>query len=760
MEPHSELVPLLVAASEGITCVGPKVFDLAFARALWSQLAWNGSPELVASWSTGPERAEVSLATSWPVRLVDHLDDVSSTCRYVVEILSPNQARLSDRDDCSGGSVSFIPDYVSEPEVRTLSARLAEVTRHIEQEFPGADLPASLTLSDILPQPGEITRSPRHEGGRSTPVGRGSLVTPVGKSGEGIVTLDLVKNGPHAVVAGMTGTGKTEFLVSWILSLAWTYTPPEVTFLIIDFKGGAGFARVAELPHCLGIVTDLDVEAAQRALQSLRAEMRYRERLFNTAAVTDIATLPENFPLARLVIVVDEYRALLALFPELQHLFDDIAARGRALGIHLILGTQRTTGVVAEGILANCPLRIVFRVNNVADSLALIEADAARTLPEIPGRAVVRGVAAGLLHVHMAHTLDAEGMQALRNALVWQREHQRWEPRRPWLPPLPSLVERSSLTGNGAVDGAPDPRFLILGLLDEPEEQRQSTCSYDPLQDGHLLIRGRQGGGKSTALRLLAEQSRQALYVGAHNVEATWDVVADAPNNSLVLIDDLDAVLAQFSLEHRDAFVDALLSLLRTGPRRGVCVVIACHSGAALTSSWGVLMKSTLFLDGLPGRGQWGGHVLQLAVPESRRSAASLDDEVETDAPAMQWVNSRDYIVVSSRPRVLVAGLRLRESTLQIVDLGHLRSGGDAAGDLLAVTQSNGARVYVGDVEDWQAQWNLLARLRTQATFIFDECSPAEVRAVRRSRDVMPHAKAGTALALGPEGRAARVQLI
>ena len=758
-----DLDPLIIDAAAGVVCVGNPTYSLSLARALWMQLAWNVSPATLARHPTGHNANALSTVGAWPVRLVVSDAHIPPAARYVIEILSHNEARLSDRDVSGQSHTSFIPDYATALEARAFAERLARTSEQIERSHPDAQLPRQCNLGDVIDHNMRHSNTPAPEaigaGTSRDDVNAGqriSLRTPVGVNNQGIVDLDLVAHGPHAVVTGMTGTGKSEFLLSWILSAAESFSPEEFTVLIIDFKGGSGFSRVAGLPHCMGIVTDLDIRAAQRALLSLRAELRFRERALNDAAVADFRDLPKIVPLARLVIVVDEYRALLDTFPDLQPLFLDIAARGRALGIHLILGTQRATGVLADSILANCALRVVFRVNNVSDSTALLETDAARTLPEIPGRAVLKGAALGpmVVQVALSHRLDA--LRLAGHCKAWLETHPHWQPRRPWLPELASkisLPELQAIARQSGEKNADGPAgALILGLRDEPEDQQQSVAHYVPGRDGHLLVLGQQGSGKSTLLRLIASQTPQHVVFGADNVEDAWDGITGVQEGTLVLIDDVEALIAELTLEHKDVFLEALMRLLRTGPRREIFVVIASQSGSLLASSWMSLMKSTLALGESAGRGMWQEHALQLAHPEQTRGPR----EPTPTPPLMNWQAGQQYVVVTPRPRLRMtelAGTFRAGETLQLTDAGRLPP------EPLRVSSAAMAQVFIGDVEDWQSQFTLLGRLRPQATFVFDDCSPAEVRAVRRSRDVLPYSSRGTAISLSPEGVASRVRL-
>jgi S-DNA-T family DNA segregation ATPase FtsK/SpoIIIE len=224
-----------------------------------------------------------------------------------------------------------------------------------------------------------------------SPAMRGGLPCLLGLSADGPFMVDLVRDGTHAIVAGTTGSGKSELLVSWIVGIAQEFDPSQFTVLLVDFKGGASFGPLTELPHCVGLITDLGPVEARRALESIRAELRYRESQLAVARVRHIDDLPATMRLARLVIVVDEFQVMLQSFPDLCDVFLDVAARGRSLGIHAILCTQRPSGVIPEALFANCGLRICLRVHDRSDSSAVVGDASAWQLPSsIPGRSVIR----------------------------------------------------------------------------------------------------------------------------------------------------------------------------------------------------------------------------------------------------------------------------------------------------------------------------------------------------------------------------------
>ncbi len=222
--------------------------------------------------------------------------------------------------------------------------------------------------------------------------GQTGLAVPVGRDENGLVVVDLVADGPHALVAGTTGSGKSELLRSWLVALAATYSPDELNFVLIDYKGGSAFAACASLPHTAGLVTDLDGHLAARALRCLDAEIVRRERILRDAEVMDLpALVVAGGHLPRLVVVIDEFATLAAEVPGFVDALVGVAQRGRSLGLHLVLATQRPSGAVSENIRANTNMRISLRVQSSADSVDVIGDPAAARLPRrVPGRALIR----------------------------------------------------------------------------------------------------------------------------------------------------------------------------------------------------------------------------------------------------------------------------------------------------------------------------------------------------------------------------------
>ena len=213
-------------------------------------------------------------------------------------------------------------------------------------------------------------------------------------------------------------------------------------------------------------------------MRSLRSELRHRESVLAEAAVRDVARLPPRVELARLVLVVDEFQAMIERFPDLGVVVADIAARGRSLGVHLVLASQRPNGVVRDQVSANCAIRVSLRVMQRADSLAVVGSDAAAAIgPDTPGRGVVDTGDGRPVPFQSAWAEPETVADTIRSTASLPRA------RRPWVGPLPDRVTRADLdVGSSATPVTPGA--LVIGLADEPERQRHERAVWSPQPTG------------------------------------------------------------------------------------------------------------------------------------------------------------------------------------------------------------------------------------------------------------------------------------
>jgi S-DNA-T family DNA segregation ATPase FtsK/SpoIIIE len=759
--------PIVASLKSGIRIEGPSVPVAAAARAIVLQLAAALSPE---NWSlVVPSTAEDWLASlphvversaeSAEVRFTGEDRDIR------VAIGSATSGRMTELDEAleisAGGAARMgtsilRPDFVGTEEAGEAARSIAVLAGRAKlRRIAPSSLPEAIGLAAL-------------EGDQSETAG---LTTTVGIGAEAPLDVDLVAHGPHAIVGGTTGSGKSELLLSWVLGMAAKRSPSEVTFLFVDFKGGASFGSLLKLPHAVGVITDLDAEQALRALASLTAELRHRERELAAAGLRGI-DLADRVPFPRLVVVVDEYAALVETFPTLHDVFADIAARGRSLGVHLILCTQRPAGVVRDGILANCALRISLRVTSAVDSAAVLGTDAAASLPARPvGRAFmsIGGGPAIPFQVALSAESDVE------------RVIGRWTgaalPRVPWLPPLTShltldALRLAALPGNGK-------DAVTFALADLPSEQTQRPVAYRPREHGPLLVVGAAGSGKSgTVAALAACASGYRVRLVPTGLPALWDFVTTAlggprGDDQIVLLDDIDSAIAGCQETYQAALVEALARLLRDGPGLGLYPVLtaqriggAMHGLAALCGSQLILRMpsraehamvggdSAEYVAHLPpGAGHWNGLRIQIAeaagpvsMPAAPRSAA-ID------------VTTARVAVVSSHPERFAATLGELAGNRRIMPLAPVGFG--SRSDELEIVRGDSSPILIADPDLWQSQWSLFGTLQRSYNILFDGCSVAEFRALTRSRDLPPPFPTGTrSLWLRtPEGEVSRARL-
>lgn len=225
-----------------------------------------------------------------------------------------------------------------------------------------------------------------------------SMAAPIGVSKTGIVSLDLhdKAHGPHGLVAGTTGSGKSEILQTYILAMATLYHPYEVGFVIIDFKGGGMVNQFKRLPHLLGAITNIDGKEIERSLKSIKAELQRRQKLFAEIEVNHIDKYIRKYkngeaeiPLPHLILIVDEFAELKAEQPEFMKELISAARIGRSLGVHLILATQKPSGQVDEQIWSNSRFKLCLKVQNQQDSNEVLKSPLAAEIKE-PGRAYLQ----------------------------------------------------------------------------------------------------------------------------------------------------------------------------------------------------------------------------------------------------------------------------------------------------------------------------------------------------------------------------------
>ncbi|MDQ0776576.1 S-DNA-T family DNA segregation ATPase FtsK/SpoIIIE [Streptomyces aurantiacus] len=441
------------------------------------------------------------------------------------------------------------PDFVSSAWCARLSRALSPL-RDISGETEDSALPGSSRLLDVLqlePPTSDAISARWRMGGQST-------MAVVGESYDGAFGIDIRRDGPHGLIAGTTGSGKSELLQTIVAALAVANTPENMTFVLVDYKGGAAFKDCVNLPHTVGMVTDLDAHLVERALESLGAELHRREHILAAADAKDIEDYqdlvrrePSNRPLPRLLIVIDEFASMVRDLPDFVTGLVNIAQRGRSLGIHLLLATQRPSGVVSPEIRANTNLRIALRVTDGGESSDVIDSpEAGHISKNTPGRAYVRLGHASLVPFQSGRVggrrPGAADPQLLapwagplswadlgRSALVKPKVEARQEEEitdlkvlvdavrdantslgipsqhSPWLPALSEtlLLDEVEVPAVAALAPGKLPP-APFGVEDIPADQARRPVLVDFSSFGHLIVGGAPRSGRSQILRTLA----------------------------------------------------------------------------------------------------------------------------------------------------------------------------------------------------------------------------------------------------------------
>lgn len=573
-----------------------------------------------------------------------------AACTTVVSL--PERGRSRFRNGCGPDVDDLVADGVSPGWADTVARALAPLR---EACLPGGqELAPHVLLAPLLAL--EAGGADLGDRWRRRPRCTAAVL---GVGADGPVVVDLVRDGPHALVAGTTGAGKSELLQTLVASLAAANRPDELAFVLVDYKGGSAFRSCAALPHVTGVVTDLDERLAARALASLQAELTRRERLLADAAAADISTYqalrdadPRLPRLGRLVIVIDEFRLLASELPALLEGLVRLAAVGRSLGVHLVLATQRPAGIVSADIRANVNLRICLRVRDRSDSHDVLDAPDAAMLPEgRPGRALLRTGAGPVTAVQVA-LATGPGQSVQPDHVTVRRAGQPWTAPlntgdqlqelvlaataaaaelgavpspSPWLLPLPD-----HLSLDGLADEQGDGKHAI-GLVDRPQEGTQPLLRWDPRTASHLAISGTARTGRSAALlavvtaAILADPEVHVHVVSpaGGSLSAALDdvsqvgtlITADQPRAvhrlvtrlaaalgtrtggapTLLVLDGWETVVQQLEQVQHGRAVDDLLALVRDGESAGLRLLVAGGRGV-LTSRLASLVAERLVL--------------------------------------------------------------------------------------------------------------------------------------------------------------------
>lgn len=489
--------------------------------------------------------------------------DIPVGCDYVVQLSGGHRGVLINAAEKSK-TVPFVSSQISD----TLAVRIVRMLAPVctdEVSLEG-ELTKNISMFKMLNilSVEDLDLKARWSASKVTK----SMAAPVGVSKTGIVMLDLhdKAHGPHGLVAGTTGSGKSEILQTYILSMATLYHPYEAAFVIIDFKGGGMVNQFAQLPHLLGAITNIDGNAINRSLKSIKAELQKRQKYFAQADVNHIDKYIRKYkagevsePLPHLIIIVDEFAELKAEQPEFMKELISAARIGRSLGVHLILATQKPAGQVNEQIWSNSRFKLCLKVQSKEDSNEVLKSPLAAEIKE-PGRAYLQvgnneifelfqsaysgaperedegtGKAFTIYEVPdggkkvpvyvKKKNKGQEGMNNQLEAIVsYVSEYFRsiQIPQLPdiCLPPLGECIEFPPVSKEAVQEQKKEVGFYAwIGVYDDPDHQNQDQYAVN-LSAGNMIIIGSAQTGKTTILqnviRSLSEQytpDEVAIYI-------------------------------------------------------------------------------------------------------------------------------------------------------------------------------------------------------------------------------------------------------
>lgn len=467
--------------------------------------------------------------------------DISLGCEYLIQSSEAGKGTLIDTKD-SKKEKEFIYNLISDSDMHAMVQLLAPVyTEEISLE---GSLTKNISLFELLHiiAVEDVNLAQRWNAAKVYQ----SMAAPIGVAKSGMILLDLhdKAHGPHGLVAGTTGSGKSELLQTYILSMAALYHPYEVGFVIIDFKGGGMANQFKDLPHMMGRITNIDGKEINRSLRSIKAELNKRQRLFAEAGVNHIDNYiikvrkgEVKIPLPHLILIVDEFAELKAEQPDFMKELISAARIGRSLGVHLILATQKPSGQVDEQIWSNSRFKLCLKVQSPQDSNEVLKSPLAAEIKE-PGRAYLQvgnnemfelfqSAYSGApertedsnlkeftiyeitpsgkrLPVYVQKKKKEQNVKTQLDAMVQYMASFCQENQLKKLPEicLPSLEECIEFPIQKASSDRSSHIVAEIGIYDDPDNQLQDVYSVD-LTNQNMMIIGSAQSGKTNLLQTL-----------------------------------------------------------------------------------------------------------------------------------------------------------------------------------------------------------------------------------------------------------------
>ena len=588
------------------------------------------------------------------VTFYDELKSLPKECSMVVE-LDGLSGKLFDKNDISGNITEFIPDINLTQDPTKLSVALANTS--LDTTATNFQLPGMITFMELF-NVGKVEHLNALTRWRENDPTK-SLETAVGVDTYGeTFMLDLHEkfHGPHGLVAGMTGSGKSEFIITFILSLAVNYHPEEVAFILIDYKGGGMAKSFESLPHTAGIITNLDGSAIKRSLVSIESELKRRQAIFAEASkkigVSNIdiykyqklyreGTVDE--PLQHLFIISDEFAELKTQQPEFMTQLVSAARIGRSLGVHLILATQKPSGVVDDQIWSNSKFRVCLKVQERADSMDMLKRPDAAALTDTgrfylqvgynelfelgqsawsgasyyPSDRVVKekdnsvvvidtnGHAIKQVKIDKKRSFSKNAKKQLDVITDYLRgiaEDEGIKIKPLWLDPIPNIILLDQIKQKYKTTSEKFVLNPVIGEYDDPAHQRQCVLRLPLSKEGNTVIYGVAGSGKTTFLNgliysLIEEHTPDEvnLYVLDFASE-TLRAFAHAPHVGDVIlsyeaekINNLFKMLQSEIEKRKKLFADYggdYTSYIRSSGKTLPSIVVAINNFAAFTEAY------------------------------------------------------------------------------------------------------------------------------------------------------------------------------
>ena len=479
------------------------------------------------------------------------LNKLPSKCLNFINLAEGKSGILKNSFD-KQEIVDFIPEINYSINMMEVMKVLSNIPIEIEQG--ASQLPEAITFMDMekIGKVEQLNVLNRWKSNDSTK----SLKAEIGVDEEGnLLCLDLHEkyHGPHGLIAGMTGSGKSEFIITYILSMCINYSPEDVSFVLIDYKGG-GLAFAFEnkttgvvLPHLAGTITNLDKSEMNRTLTSIDSEVKRRQAEFNKArdkmgeSTIDIYKYQRFYhegkldkPIPHLFIISDEFAELKSQQPDFMDNLISIARIGRSLGVHLILATQKPSGVVNEQIWSNSKFKVCLKVQDEVDSREMLKRGDAASLKQT-GRfylqvgfdeyfvlgqsgwcgakyfpseklikqadksiniidedgAVIKSVKSSNNQVKVQ--AEGEQLSAILGEIISVAQSQNMKVDKLWLDNVPPIVLVDDLIGKYNITFEKYNPKAIIGEYDAPERQEQGLVMFDLLKDGNTIIYGYDG---------------------------------------------------------------------------------------------------------------------------------------------------------------------------------------------------------------------------------------------------------------------------